>query len=118
MEQSTKFIGVDVRKATLVVAVADSGGGEVRYHGEIANTPEAVAKLVRQLRKGGVAAQLLLRGRYLRLLPATTVERSRLECQVALRTFFSGARKLSKWNGIVERRTTQQFHIGLGVNER
>jgi len=52
MEQSTKFIGVDVHKATLAVAVADGGGGEVRYMGEIANTPEAVAKLVRQLRKG------------------------------------------------------------------
>lgn len=30
MEQSTKFIGMDVHKATLAVAVADNGGGEVR----------------------------------------------------------------------------------------
>jgi len=52
MNQSTKFIGVDVHKATLAVAVADSDGGEVRYLGEIPNTPEAMAKLVRQLRKG------------------------------------------------------------------
>lgn len=42
MKQSTKFIGVDVHKATLAIAVADSGG-EIRYLGEIANTPEAEA---------------------------------------------------------------------------
>lgn len=37
MEQSIKFIGVDLHKATLAVAVADGGGGEDRYLGEIAN---------------------------------------------------------------------------------
>lgn len=52
MKQSTKFIGIDMHKATLAVAVADGDGGEVRYLGEIANTAEAVTQLVRQLRKG------------------------------------------------------------------
>jgi transposase len=41
-----------VHKATIAVSVADANGGEVRYVGEIANTPEAIEKLVRQLRKG------------------------------------------------------------------
>ncbi len=41
-----------VHKATIAVSVADAGRGEVRYIGEIANTPEAIEKLVRQLRKG------------------------------------------------------------------
>jgi transposase len=43
---------MDVHKATVAVSVADADGGEVRYLGEIPNTPEAIAKLVRQLRKG------------------------------------------------------------------
>jgi transposase len=43
---------MDVHKATIAVSVADANGGEVRYVGEIANTPEAIEKLVRQLRKG------------------------------------------------------------------
>ena len=51
MEQFTKFVGMDVHKATIAVSVAERGG-EVRYLGEIANTAEAITKLVRQLRKG------------------------------------------------------------------
>lgn len=55
MNQFTKFVGVVVHKATIAVSVAESGGGEVRYLGEIANTVEALARLVRQLRKGEAA---------------------------------------------------------------
>jgi transposase len=52
VKQFSKFVGLDVHKATIAVSVADANGGEVRYVGEIANTPEAIEKLVRQLRKG------------------------------------------------------------------
>jgi len=52
VKKFTKFIGMEVHKATIAVSVADANGGEVRYVGEIANTPEAIEKLVRQLRKG------------------------------------------------------------------
>lgn len=52
MKQFSKFVGLDVHKATIAISVADANGGEVRYVGEIANTPEAIEKLVRQLRKG------------------------------------------------------------------
>lgn len=55
MNQFTKFVGMDVHKATIAVSVAESGGAEVRYLGEIANTAEAMTKLVRQLRKGDAA---------------------------------------------------------------
>jgi len=48
-----KFVGLDVHKETIAVSVAEAHGGEVRYVGEIANTPEALVKLVRQLKKGG-----------------------------------------------------------------
>lgn len=42
-----------MRKETIAVSVAEANGGEVRYLGEIANTPEAVDKLVKQHRAGG-----------------------------------------------------------------
>jgi transposase len=52
MNQFSKYVGMDVHKATIAVSVAESDGGEVRYLGEIANSVEAIVKLVRQLRKG------------------------------------------------------------------
>ncbi len=52
-EHNMKFIGMDVHQATIAVAVADSVGGEVRYHSEIPNTSEAVVKLIKQLSKAG-----------------------------------------------------------------
>jgi transposase len=43
------YVGLDVHKATIAVAVADEGRGEVRSYGTIKNTPEAVARLVKKL---------------------------------------------------------------------
>jgi transposase len=53
MKEFSKYVGLDVHKETIAVSVAEANGGEVRFLGEVANTPEAVAKLVKQLRKGG-----------------------------------------------------------------
>jgi transposase len=50
-----KYVGLDVHKATIAVAIADEGRGEVRSYGTIKNTPEAVGKLVKAL---GPAARL------------------------------------------------------------
>lgn len=44
MKQFIKYVGLDVHRETIAVAVADSDGGEVRYFGEIGNTPEAIEK--------------------------------------------------------------------------
>ena len=52
MKEFSKFVGMDVHKASIAVSVAEANGGEIRYLGEIANTSEAITKLVRQLRKG------------------------------------------------------------------
>jgi transposase len=52
MKEFSKYVGLDVHKETIAVSIAQAGGGEVRYFGEIANTQEAVAKLARQLKKG------------------------------------------------------------------
>jgi len=41
-----------VHKETIAVAVADAAGGEVRFFGTIANTPEALGNLCRRLSPG------------------------------------------------------------------
>ncbi len=46
MKEFSKYVGLDVHKETIAVSVAEPNGGEVRYFGEIANTPEAMQKLV------------------------------------------------------------------------
>jgi transposase len=49
-DHSEAFVGFDTSKLRNAVAIADAGrGGEVRFFGEIENTPAATAKLVRKL---------------------------------------------------------------------
>jgi transposase len=46
--ENTTFIGLDVHKETITVALAESGErGEVREYGRIANSPEALKGLLR-----------------------------------------------------------------------
>lgn len=53
MKEFIKYVGMDVHKETIAVSVAPSNAAEVRYVGEIANTAQAIEKLVKQLRKDG-----------------------------------------------------------------
>ncbi len=53
MENTTKFVGFDVSKEKIAVAVADKGREAARYWGVIENSPEAVSKLMRKLGKPG-----------------------------------------------------------------
>src|SRR5689334_23951072 len=49
-EDRAVCVGLDTHKARIAVAVAEPGrSGEVRFHGEIANRPEAVRQLVERL---------------------------------------------------------------------
>lgn len=48
------FVGLDVHKATIAVALAEGGrGGEVRELGNFINHPDHIKKLVERLAKGG-----------------------------------------------------------------
>jgi transposase len=49
MKEFSKYVGLDTHKETIAVAVADAIGGKSRFYGEIANTPEAIRKLVKKL---------------------------------------------------------------------
>src|SRR5262245_59357155 len=44
------YLGLDVHKDTIAVAIADAGRpGEARFFGEIGNTPDAVAAMLRKI---------------------------------------------------------------------
>ncbi len=54
MEQPTRFVGMDVHKATIVVADTAMGEvGKATPYGTIPNTPAALEKLVKRLRGAG-----------------------------------------------------------------
>lgn len=48
-EYTTKYVGLDVHKETIVIGIAEDGReGEVRHYGTIANTIDAVDKFIRK----------------------------------------------------------------------
>ena len=48
-ERYALYVGLDVHKDTIAVAVAEPGRGDPQARGEIANKPKALAKLIRRL---------------------------------------------------------------------
>jgi transposase len=53
MNQFIKYVGLDTHKDTIAVAIADAAGGKPRYYGEIANTPTALTKLMKDVSPNG-----------------------------------------------------------------
>lgn len=55
MEETITYIGLDVHKETVPVALADGGGrGDVRAFGQIVNTPRALARMLAKLSQPGL----------------------------------------------------------------
>jgi transposase len=53
MTDSTLFVGLDVHKKTMAVALVEgTAGAEVRFYGTIGNTSDAVRTLCKKLSKG------------------------------------------------------------------
>jgi transposase len=56
MQQPTRFVGMDVHKDTIVVAVTATGDvGKATAYGTVPNTAAALEKLVRRLRQAAAA---------------------------------------------------------------
>lgn len=49
MKDTIKYVGLDVSKEKIAVAIAEEGREEPRYYGMIPHTPEAIRKLVKKL---------------------------------------------------------------------
>jgi transposase len=49
MKDTTKYVGLDVSKEKIAVAIADAGREAPRYWGTIPHKPEAIRKLIKQL---------------------------------------------------------------------
>lgn len=48
--KNSAYVGLDVHKLTMAIAIAEAGASsEVRFFGEIANSPAAVASMVKKL---------------------------------------------------------------------
>lgn len=53
MNEYSVYVGLDVHKDTIAVAVAAAGRGQPQYRGEIANTPTAIKRLIHKLSPDG-----------------------------------------------------------------
>jgi transposase len=59
VERHAAYVGLDVHKETIAVAVAEPGRAEPIYRGEIANRPKSVAKLLVKLSEAYDGGRLL-----------------------------------------------------------
>src|SRR2546421_2979566 len=59
MSKTVHYLGLDVHKETIAVAIAPEGGGEVRKYGVIGGTLDALDKLIKKLTQPGVELRLV-----------------------------------------------------------
>jgi Transposase and inactivated derivatives len=58
MENTTKYVGLDVSKEKIAVAIADEGREAPRFYGTIDHHPDAVRRLIRKLSEKGVTLEV------------------------------------------------------------
>ena len=74
MEQPIRFVGMDVHKDTIVVAVTASGEvGKATAYGTFPNTGAGLEKLVKRLRQAGSGPIKFCYEAAMKLAPAATV---------------------------------------------
>ena len=62
MNSSTSYVGLDVHKSTISVAIAEDGrDGDVRYYGVVENRADILVKLVERLGRRGQRLQFAMR---------------------------------------------------------
>ena len=78
MEQRIVYVGLDVHKDTIAVALAQAGKrGELREYGKIANTPTALRTLAAKLASHGWRLRFCYEAGPLRSRHSAPAERSR-----------------------------------------
>jgi transposase len=58
MKNTIKYVGLDVSKEKIAVAIADKGREPARYYGAIPHTQDAVARMIRKLKGSGITLEV------------------------------------------------------------
>ena len=85
--EHTRFVGLDIHKERISIAVAESGrSGAVEYLGEISNDPVAIGKLCERLVRSGRKSAFCYEARPVRLWRSSSTLRHRpsLRCSSAV----------------------------------
>lgn len=61
MKNTIKYVGLDVSKDKIAVAIADEGREPARYYGAIPHTPDAVARMIRKLKGSEITLEQEIR---------------------------------------------------------
>jgi|GEM_PF-2007767 len=92
MKTKNKYVGLDVHKDTMVVAVADGGrDGEVRLYGEISSDLGALEKVLRKLGGEGVTLHVVYEAGPTGFVVYRRLQQFGLECIFGLRSFYEDA---------------------------
>ena len=59
MNKRVHYLGLDVHKETIAVAIAPEGSGEVRNYGIIGGTLDALDKLIKKLQQPGIELRVV-----------------------------------------------------------
>ena len=54
MSDYSKYVGMDVHKSTIAVAIAEAGRKKPVSYGIIENSPQAIARVVKKLSRGKI----------------------------------------------------------------